>query len=109
MPSGSGNNRQSDRSYLIESKDIAINGKAFRLSDIALEGFGVVVESEHTFFMGQRLNKIELTAGNQSRTLKGIVSHITKNQHHIVCGVRFDFADHNEMEFVARFTEETGS
>jgi hypothetical protein len=69
----------------------------------------VVVESEHAFFMGQRLNKIELTAGNQSRTLKGIVSHITKNQQHIICGVRFDFADQNEMEFVTRFREETGT
>jgi hypothetical protein len=108
MPSGSGNNRRSDRAY-VESKDIAINGKKFLLNDIARQGFGVVVESEHAFFMGQRLNRIELTAGSQSRTLKGIVSHITKNQHHIICGVRFDFADHSEMEFVERFKEETGS
>jgi hypothetical protein len=106
MPSASGNNRQFDRAYFTESNDIRINDTEFRLNDIAAGGFGIVIESEHTFFMGQRLNKIELTCNEQSKTLKGIVSHITKNQQHIICGIRFDFADHNEMEFVARFKEE---
>ena len=106
MPSATGNNRKSERAYFIESKDIAINGKTFRLNDIAMEGFSVVIEDEHAFFMGQRLNEIELMVDNQSKTLKGIVSHISKNQQHIICGIRFSFADHNEMEFVARFNEE---
>jgi len=106
MPSATENNRKSERAYFIESKDISINGKAFRIKDIATGGFGVVVEGEHTFFMGQRLNNIELTDGDQSKTLKGIVSHITKDQQHIICGIRFDFADHNEMDFVAKFKEE---
>ena len=106
MPSATGNNRQFDRAYLSEPNDIRINDAAFRLNDIAAEGFGIVVEGEHTFFIGQRLNKIELTCNAQSKTLKGIVSHITKNQQNMICGIRFDFADHSEMEFVARFKEE---
>lgn len=106
MPSATENNRESERTYFVESKDISINGKAFRLKDIAMGGVGVVVEGEHTFFIGQRLNNIELTASNQSKTLKGMVSHITKDQQHIICGIRFDFADHNEMEFVASFKKE---
>lgn len=102
MPSVTENNRKSERTYFFESKDISINGNAFRLKDIAMGGVGVVVDGEHTFFIGQRLNNIELTASNQSKTLKGIVSHITKDQQEIICGIRFDFADHNEMEFVAK-------
>jgi hypothetical protein len=106
MSSANENNRQFDRSYFIESRGIRINDEEFRLNDIATGGLGIVVKSDLTFFMGQRLNKIELTCNEQSKTLKGIVSHITKNQQHIVCGIRFDFADHDEMEFVARFKEE---
>ena len=102
MPSEIKNNRKSERAYVIETKDISINGKAFRLKDIALGGFGVIVEGEHTFFIGQRLNNIELKADSRSKTIKGIVSHITKDQQHIICGIRFEFVDHDEMEFVAK-------
>ena len=107
MSSGKGNDRGFDRSYVVESNNIRINDTAFRLNDIAAGGFGIIVEGEHTFFIGQRLDRIELTSDQPSKILKGIVSHITKTQQHIICGVRFDYADHGEMDFVTRFMEDT--
>lgn len=55
------NNRKTTRTYPIKSTEILLKGKQYRLNDISNEGLGIIIEGDaHTFFMGQRINRIPL-------------------------------------------------
>jgi hypothetical protein len=101
----SSDKRKSDRGYVEGSRNIIINGKTFLLHDVGVEGVGVIVESERILFIGQRINDIDLKAGNPPLILKGIVSHITKTQAHIICGIRFEFTGPEDLKYATAFAQ----
>jgi len=101
------NKRKAARTYPLKPTEIVLKGKAYRLNDISSEGLGIIVEGDaHTFFMGQRINRIPLQLEQGTEYLKGVVAHITKSEFNSVCGIRFLFGNRKEFESVQKFQNE---
>lgn len=100
------NKRKTNRLYSIKPTMINLKGKEYRLNDIATEGLGIIVDGPHTFFSGQRFDNITLQLNNGPISLKGIVTHITKNEINYICGVRFILAGIEEYKSAERFKNE---
>ena len=96
------NRRTSNRRYPLETKNIFINKKEFILSNISSEGVGVLVENSFDFSIGQRITSIFLESHADAQPLIGIVSHIAQNDSGIVCGIRFDFRNSAEFDYVKK-------
>ena len=65
------------------------------------------MENEDAFSTGQHIEAMELTsADSQTRTLTGIVSHITKTAQHVICGIRFEFSGPEDLSFIVGFNHE---
>ena len=100
------NKRKTDRLYSIKPTEIELKGKAYRLNDISAEGIGVIVDDPHTFFSGQRFEAIPLRLKAGIVSLKGVVTHITKNELHHICGIRFLLAGIQEYKYAAQFKKD---
>jgi hypothetical protein len=100
------NKRKTDRLYSFKPTLVYLKGKGYRLNDIATEGIGIIVDGPHIFFSGQRFDNITLQLNEGPISLKGIVTHITKNEINTVCGVRFILAGIEEYKSAERFKNE---
>ena len=96
------NRRTSDRTYPPEPKKILINEKRFILNDISREGIGILVEDSFDFSLGQRITSILLESHADAQPLIGIVNHMSQNDAGIVCGIRFDFRNNAEFDYVQK-------
>ncbi len=94
------NRRESNRTYLHETKEVLINNKRFIMQDINREGIGVLVEDSFDFFIGQRIASIFLEDNEDAQSLVGIVNHLSQDVSGIICGIRFDFRSNIEFEYV---------
>ena len=94
------NRRTSHRRYPSETITIRINEKQFLLNDISREGIGVLIENSIEFFIGQRIASIFLENHAEALPLMGIVNHMSEKDSGIVCGIRFDFRNTSEFEYV---------
>ena len=99
------NRRTSDRTYPPEPPNILINEKRFILNDISREGIGVLVEDSLGFSLGQRITSILLESHADAQPLSGIVNHVSQNESGIVCGIRFDFSNNAEFEYVEKINQ----
>ncbi|MBW1840287.1 MAG: PilZ domain-containing protein [Deltaproteobacteria bacterium] len=100
------NKRKTDRLYSIKPTQIQLKGNVYTLNDISTEGLGVIVDDPHTFFSGQSFDAIPVKLSDNTVFLKGIVTHITKNERNYVCGIRFLLAGIEEYKLVTRFKKE---
>ena len=96
------NRRASTRTYPSEVRKILINQKTCILKDISMEGIGVLIEDSFDFFIGQHITSIFLEDHADARPLMGIVNHMSQNDAGIVCGIRFDFRDSVEYDYVEK-------
>ena len=99
------NRRTSDRTYPPEPKKILINDKRFILNDISREGIGVLVEDSFDFSLGQRITSILLESHADAQPLIGIVNHMSQNESGIICGIRFDFRNNIEFDYVENINQ----
>ena len=103
------NRRASERSQIPIQKTIWINQKDCLLIDISQEGIGILVAAGQTFFIGQRIGDILLEQQSESRTLKGIVSHMTENESGTICGIRFEFQNSRDFDYVQKLRHDLGA
>ena len=94
------NRRQSPRTYPGVPLRIAIREKKFRLDNISSEGMGIAVEGPDVFFIGQRIDSIVFEGEDSRNPLNGIVSHISKDKHGYLCGIRFVFSGSRDFNYV---------
>ena len=99
------NRRTSDRTYPPEPKKILINEKRFILNDISREGIGVLVEDSFGFSIGQRITSILLESHADAQPLIGIVNHMSQNDAGIICGIRFEFRNNAEFDYVEKLNQ----
>ena len=99
------NRRTSDRTYPPEPPNILINEKRFILNDISREGIGVLVEDSLGFSLGQRITSILLESHADAQPLIGIVNHMSQNESGIICGIRFDFRNNIEFDYVENINQ----
>lgn len=100
------NRRTSNRTYPPETKNILINEKLFILNDISREGIGVLIETSRDFSLGQRIDSIFLESHADAPSLVGIVNHMSQNDFGIVCGIRFEFRNSIEFDYVEKYRRE---
>jgi hypothetical protein len=89
-----------------EAKKILINEKWFILNDINRDGIGILVENSFDFSIGQRLAFILLEDHADAPPLVGIVNHMSQNDSGIVCGIRFEFRNGIEFDYVEKINRE---
>jgi hypothetical protein len=99
------NRRTSDRTHPPEPKKILINEKRFVLNDISREGIGVLVEDSFGFSLGQHITSILLESHADAQPLSGIVNHMSQNESGIVCGIRFEFRNNTEFDYVEKLNQ----
>ena len=99
------NLRTSDRTYPPEPPNILINEKRFILNDISREGIGVLVEDSLGFSLGQRITSILLESHADAQPLIGTVNHISQNKSGIICGIRFDFRNNTEFDYIEKLNQ----
>lgn len=99
------NRRTTDRTYPPAQKQILINEKRFILNDISREGIGVLVEDSLGFSLGQHITSILLEDHTDAQPLIGIVNHMSQNESGIICGIRFDFRNNTEFEYVEKINQ----
>ena len=99
------NRRTSDRTHLPEPQKILINEKRFILNDISREGIGVLIEDSLGFSLGQRITSILLENHADAQSLIGIVNHISQNDAGIICGIRFEFQNNAEFDYVGKLNQ----
>ena len=100
------NRRTSNRTYPLETKNILINERLFILNDISREGIGVRIETSSDFSLGQRIASISLENHADAPPLVGIVNHMSQNDFGIVCGIRFEFRNSIEFDYVEKISRE---
>jgi len=103
------NRRSSERIQLPIRKKIMINRKECVLINISQEGIGVLVTDGQTFFIGQRIGDILLERETVSMSLKGIVSHMSENDSGTICGIRFEFQNGRDFEYVQKLSRDLGT
>lgn len=94
------NRRSSERIVPSEIKQILINDQSYLLNDISREGIGILVDHKVVFFIGQRIPSIYLEKDKSALSLCGVVNHLSENQSGMVCGIRFDFRNNEEFDYV---------
>lgn len=99
------NLRTSNRTYPPEPKKILINEKKFILNNISTEGIGVLVGDSLGFSLGQRITFILLEDHADAQPLIGIVNHMSQNESGIICGIRFDFRNKTEFDYVEKINQ----
>jgi len=102
------NQRTSHRTYPPQLKKVLINDKLFLLNDISREGIGVLIENSSDFSIGQRIMSIFLENHADVQPLIGIVNHMSQNDSGIVCGIRFDFRNSAEFDYIEKFNLKFG-
>ena len=100
------NRRTSNRTYPLETKNILINERLFILNDISREGIGVRIETSSDFSLGQRIASISLENHADAQPLAGIVNHMSQNDFGTVCGIRFEFRNSTEFDYVEKIRRE---
>jgi hypothetical protein len=100
------NRRASNRTYPLKTKNIVINEKLFILNDISREGIGVRMETSSDFSLGQRIASISLENHADAPLLVGIVNHMSQNDFGTVCGIRFEFRNSIEFDYVEKIRRE---
>ena len=103
------NRRSSERVQIPIRKKIWINQKDCVLINISQEGIGVLVTDGQTFFIGQRIGDIVLEHATISISLKGIVSHMSENDSGTICGIRFEFQNGREFDYVQKINHDLGT
>lgn len=93
------NRRQSERTHPRVPYRIAILEKQFQLDNISNEGIGIAVEGPDVFFIGQRIDTIVFEGEDPESPLSGIVSHISKDKHGFLCGIRFIFNGSRDFNY----------
>ena len=96
------NRRESNRTYPPETKHIFINEKLFILNNIGRNGISVLVETTRDFSLGQRIVSILLENHADAPPLAGVVSHMSQSDSGIVCGIRFEFKNRAEFDYVEK-------
>jgi c-di-GMP-binding flagellar brake protein YcgR len=99
------NRRTSDRTHPPEPQKILINEKRFILNDISREGIGILVEDSLGFSLGQRITSILLESHTDAQLLSGTVNHMSQNESGIICGIRFDFRNNTEFDYVQKINQ----
>ena len=102
------NRRSSERVQISIRKKIRINQKDCVLINISQEGIGVLVADGQTFFIGQRIGDIVLERASTSMSLKGIVSHMSQNDSGTICGIRFEFQNGRDFDYVQKISHDLG-
>lgn len=103
------NRRALERIQISTRKKIRINQKSCLLIDISQEGIGVLITAGQTFFIGQRIDNILLERETEAFSLKGIVSHMTENESGTICGIRFEFQNGRDFDYVQKMSHELKS
>ena len=103
------NRRTSQRVQIPIRKKIRINQKDCILINISHEGIGVLVTGNQNFFIGQRISDILLEREAESISLKGIVSHMTENESGTICGIRFEFQNGGDFDYVQKLNLDMGT
>jgi hypothetical protein len=85
---------------------IFIGNESFHLVNVSNEGIGIRIEDHHPFDLGQRLAPIVIAAENTTRHYSGTVTHVTRRQDGIVCGIRFAFEDIDAYNHMVSFAKE---
>lgn len=98
--------RKSPRVYDLKPTVVDINGTSYQLHDLSRDGCAIIVDSPHTFLLGQRLHPIVLQSKNRHQTLSGVVAHISKTKTFHICGIRFLFLNIDEYNFITQFKME---
>jgi len=93
------NRRQSERTHPGAPYRIAILEKQFQLDNISNEGIGIAIEGPDVFFIGQRIDTIVFEGEDPEIPLSGIVSHISKDKHGFLCGIRFVFNNSRDFNY----------
>jgi hypothetical protein len=101
--------RSSKRVQIPKRKTVKINQKDCVLINISHEGIGVLVTGSQTFFIGQRIDDILLEPEAESTSLKGIVSHLTENETGKICGIRFEFQNGGDFDYVQKINNDMGT
>ena len=99
------NRRESNRTYPPETKHIFINEKLFILNNIGRNGISVLVETTSDFSLGQRIVSILLENHADAPSLAGVVSHMSQSESDIVCGIRFEFQNRAEFDYVEKIKD----
>ncbi len=100
------NRRSRERVRVPLRKKIRINQKDCLLINISHEGIGVLVADGQTFFIGQRISGILLERQAEAVSLKGIVSHMTENESGTICGIRFEFQNSRDFDYIQRMSND---
>jgi hypothetical protein len=104
MTMGSENKRKSERIEPRKPFEIVLNGISYPVVNVSSEGFGFLLkEKGQSFLMGQRIDKIPIESGTETRYVQGVISHITKNELGTVCGIRLIFTGSDEYKTVSAF------
>jgi len=91
----------------LKPTEVVIKNRIFQLNDISNEGVGVLVNGEEkAFHLGERIEKICLPSRGGEVTLSGVVTHMSRTDAAIVCGIRFLFKSSDEFDAVSRFMED---
>ncbi len=100
------NQRKNTRAYNLVPTKVRLKGQQFLINDISNAGIGIVLEKHKPHFVvGERLEKIVLPMQSGSLTVKGVVTHISLNASHTVCGIRFDLTS-DEFKAISHFKKE---
>ncbi len=100
------NRRALNRIRISTPKKIWINQKECLLINISREGIGVLITVGQIFFIGQRIDDILLAREAETFSLKGIVSHMTENESGTICGIRFEFQNGRDFDYVQKISHE---
>ena len=98
------NRRKSARTYPSIPLRIAILEKRFQIDNISNEGMGIAVDGPDVFFIGQRIDAIVFEGEDPENPISGVVSHISKDKHGFLCGIRFVFNDSRDFNYVKGLT-----
>ena len=100
------NQRKNARNYNLMPTNILLKGQQFQINDISSAGIGIVLEKHKPqFVVGERLENIALPMQDGPLTVKGIVTHISLNASHTVCGIRLDLTS-DEFKAISQFKKE---
>ena len=98
--------RKSKRVSALKKTTITLKGYSFQVSDISSEGIGVILEKDGPrFFIGERLDQIEIPLEAATVAIDGVVTHISVTTTGTVCGIRFLYQG-EEFEAILQFKKE---